>query len=85
MGTFTFNLPGAVTDTASAAGRTVNPNLYAGTPDNQLTYSGDDYIVWDRVNGERIRRGLPGLAEIGSPRPPQEAPAAPPTISTTKL
>jgi hypothetical protein len=83
MGTFTFNLPGAVTDTASSAGRSVNQNLYAGTPDNQLTYSGDDYIVWDRINSERIRRGLPGLAEIGSPRPPQEAPAAPPSASGT--
>lgn len=83
MGTFTFNLPGAVTDTASAAGRTVNQNLYVGTPDNQLTYNGDDYIVWDRVNSERIRRGLPGLTEIGSPRPPQEAPAAPPSASGT--
>lgn len=83
MGTFTFNLPGAVTDTASSAGRSINQNLYAGTPDNQLTYSGDDYIVWDRINSERIRRGLPGLAEIGSPRPPQEAPTAPPSASGT--
>jgi hypothetical protein len=83
MGTFTFNLPGAVTDTASSAGRSVNQSLYTGTPDNQLTYGGDDYIVWDRVNSERIRRGLPGLNEIGSPRPPQEAPSAPPSASGT--
>ena len=83
MGTFTFNLPGAITDTASAAGRSANQGLYAGTPDNQLTYGGDDYIVWDRVNSERIRRGLPGLAEIGSPRPPQETPSAPPSASGT--
>ena len=81
MGSFTFNLPGAVTDTASAAGRSANQGLYAGTPDDQLTYGGDDYIVWDRVNSERIRRGLPGLAEIGSPRPPQESPSAPPSAS----
>lgn len=83
MGTFTFNLPGAVVDTASAAGKSVNQGLYTGTPDDQLTYTGDDYIVWDRVNGERIRRGLPGLTAIGSPRPPQEAPAAPPSASGT--
>jgi hypothetical protein len=83
MGTFTFNLPGAVVDTASAAGKSVNQGLYTGTPDDQLTYTGSDYIVWDRVNGERIRRGLPGLAAIGSPRPPQEAPAAPPSASGT--
>ena len=83
MGTFTFNLPGAVTDTASAAGKAANQGLYAGTPDNQLTYGGDDYIVWDRINSERIRRGLPGLAEIGVPRPPQETPTAPPSASGT--
>ena len=83
MGIFTFNLPGAVVDTASAAGKSVNQGLYTGTPDDQLTYTGSDYIVWDRVNGERVRRGLPGLAAIGSPRPPQEVPAAPPSASGT--
>ena len=83
MGTFTFNLPGAVVDTASAAGKSVNQGLYTGTPDDQLTYTGGDYIVWDKVNGERVRRGLPGLAAIGSPRPPQEAPSAPPSASGT--
>lgn len=83
MGTFSFNLPGSVVDTASATGKSINQGLYTGTPDNQLTYGGDDYIVWDRINSERIRRGLPGLAEIGSPRPPQEAPSAPPSASGT--
>jgi hypothetical protein len=37
--------------------------------DVRLTYTGNDPIVWDRVNRERIRLGLPGLAEIGFPRP----------------
>jgi len=37
--------------------------------DVRLTYTGTDPIVWDRVNGERIRSGLPGLADIGLPRP----------------
>lgn len=44
--------------------------LSANTKDEDLTYTGDDPIVWDRINAERIRRGLPGLAAIGSPRPP---------------
>ena len=46
-------------------------SLYANTKDEQLTYSGDDYIVWDRVNAERLKRGLPSLADIGTPRPPE--------------
>ena len=37
--------------------------------DVRLTYTGDDPIVWDRVNLERLRLGLPGLAAIGLPRP----------------
>lgn len=47
---------------SSAAGSTT-------ADDVRLTYSGDDPIVWDRINRERIRLGLPGLAEIGFPRP----------------
>jgi hypothetical protein len=37
--------------------------------DVALTYTGNDPIVWDRVNAARIRDGLPGLDEIGLPRP----------------
>ena len=37
--------------------------------DVRLTYTGNDPIVWDRVNAERLRSGLPGLDEIGLPRP----------------
>lgn len=51
----------------------VDTFLYAGTPDSQLTYTGDDYIVWDRINGQRLSRGLPGLAAIGYPRPPDDS------------
>lgn len=50
----------------------VNTNFYQQTSNDDLTYSGDDPIVWDRVNAERIRRGLPGLASIGYPRPAEE-------------
>lgn len=57
---------------AAAVGGAANSALYANTPDADLTYTGDDPIVWDRVNAERIRRGLPGLAAIGYPRPPDE-------------
>ena len=43
--------------------------LYVNTPNQDLTYSGNDALVWDRVNSERVRRGLPGLEAVGSPRP----------------
>lgn len=41
----------------------------SSTPDDQLVYTGTDVIVWDRINSERVQRGLPGLADIGYPRP----------------
>ena len=37
-----------------------------GTPDEKLTYNGNDPTVYDRINNERIRRGLPRLT---NPRP----------------
>jgi len=36
--------------------------LYSGIPNSDLTYSGDDPIVLERINQERIRRGLPPLS-----------------------
>lgn len=54
---------------ASKLGPSIDTSLYKDTPDKDLTYTGDDGIVWDRTNAERERRGLPGLAAIGSPRP----------------
>ena len=57
---------------AAAVGGATDSALYANTPDADLTYTGDDPVVWDRINAERIRRGLPGLAAIGYPRPPDE-------------
>jgi hypothetical protein len=39
--------------------------LYSNTPDADLTYSGDDPIVLERINQERRRRGLPPLASGG--------------------
>lgn len=62
-----------------APGGAIDTSLYVGTKDEDLTYTGDDHIVWDRVNTERLNRGLPDLAAIGSPRP--EEPAAPPTAT----
>lgn len=47
----------------------IDQALYQGTPNDDLTYAGNDVIVWDRVNAERLRRGLQGLAQIGFPRP----------------
>ena len=49
-------------------------NLYKDTPDDQLTYTGLDETVWDRVNAERLKRKLPSLTDIGSPRPPEDQP-----------
>lgn len=54
---------------ASKFGPSLETSLYKDTPDKDLTYTGDDGLVWDRTNAERERRGLPGLAAIGSPRP----------------
>jgi hypothetical protein len=62
-----------------APGGGIDTSLYTKTPDDELTYTGDDYIVWDRVNTERLNRGLPDLAALGSPRP--EGPASPPTAT----
>ena len=44
-------------------------DLYAATPAEDLVYRGDDEVVWDRINAERLRRGLASLAGIGIPRP----------------
>lgn len=46
-------------------------NIYINTPDSDLIYFGDDPLVWDRVNAERLRRGLPPLS---NPRPSGDAP-----------
>ncbi len=56
---------------ASKLGPSIDTSLYKKTKDEDLTYKGDDGLVWDRVNAERERRSLPGLAAIGSPRPPE--------------
>lgn len=44
-------------------------SVYANTKDEDLIYTGTDETVWDRVNAERLRRGLPSLTAIGYPRP----------------
>jgi len=61
MSTFTFSLEGA----ASAAS-SFESKLSANTPDDKLTYSGNDPIVWDRVNNQRLSRGL---SPLSNPRP----------------
>jgi|694.fasta_scaffold02880_3 hypothetical protein len=71
MAEFTFNLSQLATS-AAATGSRINTAIFAKTPDSELIYNGDDYIVWDRTNQERLRRGLPGLAAIGLPRPPED-------------
>lgn len=56
---------------ASKLGPSIDTSLYKNTKDEDLTYKGDDGLVWDRVNAERLRRSIPGLAAIGTPRPPE--------------
>lgn len=86
MAEFTFDLNQLKSSLPSAGA--INTNLYSRTPDSDLTYTGDDYIVWDRVNGERLRRGLPSLTSLGYPRPPEDtsgaqAPASSSATQTT--
>jgi len=47
----------------------IESSVYSSTKDKDLTYTGSDDIVWDRINEERLRRGLPSLTAIGYPRP----------------
>ena len=61
MSTFVFDL-----DSLKASVGSFESRLSSGTPDDKLTYSGNDPIVWDRVNNERLRRGL---GPLSSPRP----------------
>ena len=41
--------------------------------EEDLVYRGNDYIVWDRVNAQRLRQGLPSLTDIGLARPAEDA------------
>lgn len=66
MAKFTFSLP-ARGGTGSAD--PIDNLLTAGTRDDELNYTGDDPIVWDRINNVRLRRGLPSLTDSGFPRP----------------
>ena len=56
MSTFTFDL-----ESLKGSAVSFERGLSANTPDDKLTYSGNDPVVWDRVNNERLRRGLSPL------------------------
>ena len=71
MANFTFNLD-SLKSSAGGTGTKIETNLYAKTKDEDLTYTGTDTTVWDRINGERLRRGLPSLTSLGFPRPPED-------------
>ena len=61
MSEFTFDLGSLKSSVGS-----FEQGLSANTPDDKLTYSGNDPIVWDRTNNERLRRGL---SPLPGPRP----------------
>jgi hypothetical protein len=61
MSEFTFDLGSLKSSVGS-----FETGLSANTPDDKLTYSGSDPTVWDRVNNERLRRGL---SPLPGPRP----------------
>jgi hypothetical protein len=61
MSTFTFDLESLKGSVGSSIG-SLESGLYSNTPDDKLTYSGNDPIIWDRTNNERLRRGLSPLS-----------------------
>ena len=65
MSKFIFDLESLKGSVGSSVS-SLESGLSAGTPDDKLTYSGNDPIVWDRVNNERLRRGL---SPLPGPRP----------------
>jgi hypothetical protein len=70
MSTFTFDLESLKGSVGSSA-TSIESALSSKTPDDQLTYSGNDPVVWDRVNNERLRRGLsplPGARPVDNGR-----------------
>lgn len=44
-------------------------NLDQTASEEDLVYRGSDSIVWDRINAERVRRGLSTLTDLGLARP----------------
>ena len=66
MAKFTFSLPA---QGGTGGADPIDNALTAGASDAELVYTGDDPIVWDRINSQRLRRNLPGLEDIGYPRP----------------
>lgn len=64
--------PASITQTfgiATTLAASIDTAMYKNTKDEDLTYNGEDGLVWDRVDAERQRRNLPGLEDIGTSRP----------------
>ena len=59
MSEFIFDLSSLNGISSSTA--SLEAGLFSKTPDDKLTYSGNDPIIWDRTNNERLRRGLSPL------------------------
>lgn len=79
MAEFTFNLD-QLKSSVNKGTASFESGLYSKTKDEDLIYTGNDTIVWDRSNAERLRRGLPSLTDIGYARPPED----PPTTAATQ-
>lgn len=87
MSQFTFNFNGVSVNQAdlnkiAGSSSKFEGSLYSQTKDSDLTYAGSDPVVWDRVNSERLRRGLPSLTDIGYPKPADDTPPATTVPST---
>jgi hypothetical protein len=65
MSIFTFDLE-SLKGSVGPAVTAFESGLMSKTPDDKLTYSGTDPIIWDRTNNERLRRGL---SPLPNPRP----------------
>jgi hypothetical protein len=79
MSNFTFSLAGVGASTSTE----INSSFYSKTKDEDLTYTGTDTVVWDRVNSERLRRGLSSLTSLGYPRPPEEVATTTPSTANS--
>ena len=54
---------GLGTGSLGGLGSAIDSGLFANTSDDELTYGGDDPIILERINRERIKRGMQPLQQ----------------------